>query len=94
MIALKKFFISNTRQKLQNLMVNDNLIETLIDLLEKNESLSDYSLEYAIALLMNLTIKDSGKKRCALYYKKCLKVLTELLGNSNTEVIFFQVIQI
>ncbi len=67
-------------------MVNDNVIDTLIDLLEKNESLSDYSLEYAIALLMNLTLKERGKKKCAINYKRSLIVITELLGNSNTEV--------
>jgi hypothetical protein len=68
-------------------MINDNVIETLIDLLEKNESLSDYSLEYAIALLMNLTLKEKGKEKCSINCKKCVKVVSELLGNSNPEVI-------
>jgi hypothetical protein len=67
-------------------MVNDNVIDTLIDLLKKNESLSDYSLEYAIALLMNLTLKERGKKKCAINYERSLIVITELLGNSYTEV--------
>ena len=46
-------------------MIDDNLIETLIEILEKNELLSDYSLEYAIALLMNLTLKEQGKQKCS-----------------------------
>jgi LisH domain-containing protein ARMC9 len=67
-------------------MINDNLIELLVNLLEDNETLSDYSLEYAIALFMNLTLKNAGKKKCADDFKKTLKVISELLGNSNTEV--------
>ncbi len=68
-------------------MINDNLIELLINLLEDNETLSDYSLEYAIALFMNLTLKSVGKKKCGIDCRKTLKVISELLGNSNTEVI-------
>jgi len=64
-------------------MINDNVIEWLVDLLEQNEDLSDYSLEYAAALFMNLSLRTSGKKKAN---EKTLKVISELLGNSNTEV--------
>ena len=67
-------------------MINDNVLEWLVTLLENNEELSDYSLEYASALFMNLSLRSAGKKRLANDYKKTLKVISELLGNSNAEV--------
>jgi len=67
-------------------MINDNVLEWLVTLLENNEELSDYSLEYASALFMNLSLRSAGKKRLANDYKNTLKVISELLGNSNTEV--------
>lgn len=67
-------------------MINDNVIDLLINLLENNETLSDYSLEYAIALFMNLTLKNAGKKKCVNDCKRVLDVISDLLGNSNTEV--------
>ncbi len=71
-------------------MINDNVLEWLVKLLENNEELSDYSLEYASALFMNLSLRSAGKKRLANDYKNTLKVISELLGNSNTEVSFLE----
>jgi translation initiation factor 2B subunit (eIF-2B alpha/beta/delta family) len=79
--ALQKLSL---RHRLQMLMINENLIDYLIGLLEDNETLSDYSLEYAVALFMNLTLKNSGKKKCITDHRRILKVISELLGNSPT----------
>ena len=73
-------------------MIHDNVLEWLVSLLENNEELSDYSLEYASALFMNLSLRSAGKKRLANDYKNTLKVISELLGNSNTEVDNFKLI--
>lgn len=80
--ALQKLSLRHT---LHVLMINENTIDYLVDLLEDNESLSDYSLEYAVALFMNLTLKKLGKQKCINDHKRILKVLSELLGNSSTE---------
>ena len=40
------------------------MIEWLVDLLDGHEGLSEYTIEYAVALLMNLGLRTSGKKRC------------------------------
>lgn len=77
---------------MQTLMIKDNVLEWLVLLLENNEELSDYSLEYASALFMNLSLRSAGKKHLANDYKKTLKVISELLGNSNTEVKYFDII--
>lgn len=80
--ALQKLSL---RHNLHLLMINENAIDYLIDLFEDNESLSDYSLEYAVALFMNLTLKKAGKYKCVNDHKRILKVLTDLLSNTSIE---------
>ena len=43
-------------------MIDNGLIEWLVKVLEDNDSLSDYTLEYSVALLMNLCLRTSGKQ--------------------------------
>ena len=74
------------KRNIQTLLINQNMIDWLIDLLENNEELSDYSLEYAAGLLMNLSLRSAGKRCLAINYRKNLKVISELLGNPNFEV--------
>ena len=67
-------------------MIDNGLIEWLVKVLEDNDSLSDYTLEYSVALLMNLCLRTSGKKRCTSIANQTLKVLSDLLGHDNQEV--------
>jgi hypothetical protein len=69
-------------------MINDDIISWLFDLLKDTETLSDYTLEYAIALLMNLCLRSTGKLKCTQDAKQTINVLSDLLGNSNHEVFF------
>ena len=48
------------RRQLQTSMIENGLIEWLVKVLEDNDSLSDYTLEYSVALLMNLCLRTSG----------------------------------
>lgn len=41
-------------------MIRDGLIFWLIDLLKDPDCLSDYTLEYSVALLMNLCLRSTG----------------------------------
>jgi hypothetical protein len=68
------------------LMINENAIDYLVTLLEDHETLSDYSLEYTVALFMNLTLINAGKKKCINHYKRIIKVISDLLCNSTNEV--------
>ena len=51
----------------------------------KNEgdSLSDYSIEYATALLMNLSLRGAGKDKCEDPQIEILKVLNDLVEHEN-----------
>jgi hypothetical protein len=54
----------------------------------KNEGqeLCDYSIEYATALLMNLSLRSSGKDKCEAADVELLNVLNELLEHENLQV--------
>ena len=41
-------------------MIDEGIIEWLIRLLKDNDDLSDYNLEYAVALTMNLCLRNAG----------------------------------
>ncbi|XP_032239753.2 lisH domain-containing protein ARMC9 isoform X2 [Nematostella vectensis] len=81
--ALQKLSL---RRRLQSVMIENDLIQWLVGLLEDHDSLSDYALEYAVALLMNLVLRSKGKKRCISDAGTVLKVLSDLLGHENQEI--------
>ncbi|KAI2527387.1 armadillo repeat containing 9, partial [Homo sapiens] len=55
--ALQKFSL---RRPLQTAMIQDGLIFWLVDVLKDPDCLSDYTLEYSVALLMNLCLRSTG----------------------------------
>lgn len=83
LIALQKLSL---RRSQQTAIIEDGLIGWLMDELQDSDCLSDYSLEYSTALLMNLCLRTKGKRKCAEKAKHVLKVLTDLLGHENHEI--------
>ncbi|NXT30237.1 ARMC9 protein, partial [Syrrhaptes paradoxus] len=81
--ALQKFSL---RRALQSAMIKDGLIFWLVDVLTDTDCLSDYTLEYSVALLMNLCLRSAGKKMCARIANHVLKVLSDLLCHENHEI--------
>uniref|UniRef100_A0A4W3HZC9 LisH domain-containing protein ARMC9 n=1 Tax=Callorhinchus milii TaxID=7868 RepID=A0A4W3HZC9_CALMI len=79
--ALQKLSL---RRVLQSTMIKDGIMFWLVNVLEDSDSLSDYTLEYSIALFMNLCLRTRGK--CAEYASRVLKVLSDLLGHENHEI--------
>lgn len=57
-----------------------------IVLQNENDNLSDYSIEYATALLMNLSLRAAGKDKCEDPNIELLKVLNELVEHDNLQV--------
>ncbi|XP_073691939.1 lisH domain-containing protein ARMC9 isoform X4 [Garra rufa] len=84
--ALQKLSLGRAQQ---SAMIRDGLIGWLVKELHDSDCLSDYTLEYAISLLMNLCLRTQGKKKCAEEAKHVLKVLTELLGHENHEIRYY-----
>ncbi|XP_041647519.1 lisH domain-containing protein ARMC9 isoform X1 [Cheilinus undulatus] len=83
LVALQKLSL---RRGQQTSMIADDLIRWLVDELQDSDCLSDYTLEYSAALLMNLCLRTKGKRKCAENAKHVLKVLTDLLGHENHEI--------
>ena len=56
------------------------MIKWIADVLkDEAETLSDYSIEYATALLMNLSLRAAGKSKCEDPGIQLLKVLNDLV---------------
>lgn len=53
---------------------------------QEGDQLSDYSIEYATALLMNLSLRSSGKDKCEEPDIELLKVLNNLVEHDNLQV--------
>lgn len=81
--ALQKLSL---RRNLQSAMIDEGILKWLVSVLEDNDSLSDYTLEYSVALLMNLCLRTQGKRKCSENAHQVLKVLSDLLGHENQEI--------
>ena len=84
--TLQKFSL---RKQAQRNMIEGGVIRWIVHVLQSHqEYLSDYSLEYATALLMNLSLRKSGKDECEKLSPEIsiLKVLSELMEHENQYV--------
>jgi hypothetical protein len=69
-------------------MIELGLVEWLIQHLSANaDAMKAYTLEYSSALLMNLCLHHSAKKRCVPLAKTVLTLLIALLATKITQVI-------
>lgn len=50
------------------------------------DSMSDYSLEYSTALLMNLALRKTGKDKCERIGVKVLNQLLQMIDHKNEQV--------
>ena len=83
-VTIQKFSL---RTKCQNKMIEMGMIKYIVYIL-KNElnTLSDYTLEYSTALLMNLSLRKNGKDKWEDPKLELLHVLNELLEHENDQV--------
>jgi hypothetical protein len=82
--ALQKFSL---RRKPQTIMIQLDLIKWISAVLRNEaDQLTDYSIEYATALLMNLSLRDAGKDKCEEPDIQLLNVLNDLVEHENLQV--------
>ncbi|XP_063965365.1 lisH domain-containing protein ARMC9-like isoform X3 [Lytechinus pictus] len=74
------------KRHLQTSMIEGGIIKWLVKVLEDSDSLSDYTLEYSIALLMNLCLRTTGKRKCVEDKAQILNVISDLLGHEDNEI--------
>ncbi|CAG9330157.1 unnamed protein product [Blepharisma stoltei] len=75
------------RRQAQSTMIELNMIDWLARLLKHEvDSISYYSLEYATALLMNLSLRTAGKNNIEKSQLDIIAILNNLLEHENTQV--------
>lgn len=68
-------------------MIQLDMIKWIATVLRnEQETLSDYSIEYATALLMNLSLRAAGKDKCEDPNIQLLNVLNDLVEHENLQV--------
>jgi LisH domain-containing protein ARMC9 len=88
--ALQKFSL---RREAQTTMIEEDLIKWIATILREHTDtqrpdveLSEYTVEYATALLMNLSVRTLGKIKCEDPNVKILDAMNNLLENENHQV--------
>ena len=67
-------------------MIQFDVIKWIVETIkEELDQLSDYTLEYATALLMNLSLRADGKNKCE-EIPDILQVMNELIESENLQV--------
>ncbi|CAH8530249.1 unnamed protein product [Dicrocoelium dendriticum] len=82
--ALQKMSL---RRPMQSIMITMSVIPWIVGLLENADNLSDYTLEYAVALCMNLCLRTAGKKNCIPISARVLKALINMLDSDNMDIV-------
>ena len=81
--ALQKLSL---RRAPQSKMIDGGVIGWLARVLAETDSLSEYTIEYATALLMNLSLRPAGKRACEAPELEIISVLNNLLEYENSQV--------
>ncbi|KAI9099428.1 hypothetical protein DFS34DRAFT_649148 [Phlyctochytrium arcticum] len=74
------------RRNAQSTMNNVLVIPYLQDLLHDLDGLSEYTIQYGTALLMNLCLRTAGKRQCSSDPERTLKLLTALMEHDSLQV--------
>jgi len=83
-VAIQRFSL---RHRCQNKIIEMDMIKYVVYILKYElNTLSDYTLEYCTALLMNLTLRKRGKDKCEDPNLELLHVLNELLEHENDQI--------
>ena len=83
--AIQKFTLRNEPQ---NKLIELNVIHYLVDIFtNQSDSLSDYSIEYGLALLMNLSLRKEGKEKFEAVGEKIIKIILNFLNCDNIQIL-------
>ncbi|KAI8808509.1 hypothetical protein BJ742DRAFT_853574 [Cladochytrium replicatum] len=74
------------RRRVQSILNSMNVLDFLHDLLENTDGLSERTIEYATALLMNLCLRTEGKRQCLKSKKRTLAILNELMEHESVQI--------
>jgi hypothetical protein len=81
--AIEKFSI---KRRASNILLKSNIVEWIVNLLRSPEQLREYTLDYVMALLLNLSLRSEGIKRCEDPALEILKILKPLMTHQNINI--------
>ena len=83
--TIQKFTLRNEPQ---NKLIELNVIHYLVDIFSYQcDSLSDYTIEYGLALLMNLSLRKEGKEKFEAVGDKIIKIIIKFLNYENIQIL-------
>ncbi|KAI8814674.1 hypothetical protein BJ742DRAFT_887052 [Cladochytrium replicatum] len=74
------------RRRVQSILNSINFLDYLHGLLENTEGLSESTIEYATALLMNLCLRTEGRRQCLTIKSRTLAILNELMEHESIQI--------
>lgn len=81
---IQKFTLRSEPQK--KLIELDVIMWIVSVFISDTGNLSDYTLEYGLALVMNLSLRSAGRDKCELVHDKLLKILIHYLHSESIQV--------
>ena len=83
--AIQKFTL---RAEPQNRLIELNVIHYIVDVFStQGDSLSDYTTEYGLALIMNLSLRKAGREKFESVAEQTLKILLKFMDKDSPQVL-------
>ena len=83
--TIQKFTL---RSQPQNKLIELNVIHYIVNLFAcEADSLSDYTIEYGLALIMNLSLRKAGREKFEAIADKTIQILQKFMDKDNIQVL-------
>ena len=83
--TIQKFTL---RSQPQNKLIELNVIHYIVNLFTyEADSLSDYTIEYGLALIMNLSLRKAGREKFEAIADKTIQILQKFMDKDNIQVL-------
>lgn len=74
------------KRKAQDVMLKRSIIAWILDVLKNAAEINETTIEYTTALLMNLSLRTEGKRKCCELKSDILKVLKSFILTDNQQI--------
>ena len=72
----------------QNRLIELNVIHFIVDVFTyESESLSEYSMEYGLALIMNLSLRKEGREKFETVSERIMQILLNFMSKDNVQIL-------
>ena len=75
------------RKEPQDKIIELNIVHFLVDIFSYELNLSQYTIEYGLALLMNISMNKKGKEKFEAVYEKFIKIVLNFLNCENIQIL-------